>query len=283
MMDKAKNKEAFLKEMAFDDCEAGTSYSPDDFRLFKRICAEEGFDVNEDDFSDYFEYFDACENDVNDCLEYAEENEFEVNKCTKCGSENIEFGEAKSEMIYDNEDPNQYNEITKTLWACKDCGHNGIQIMTPSALENSIQAEDIDLSLRPSQFIAEYFPNFECCGPVRWDQESVEYHLGLIHDDDCHDYGDELRADLCLHHMFSMEQTLGDYKKVKCQIFRYFGDNEFIVQYFDSSDMLNSVGFASITLRSGLEEKLTAFKEATIEAMKTLQVLDENNDFIVSM
>lgn len=51
-------KQAWLKEMAQDDWDAGHTFDPDDFHEFKKIAKECGFNVNEKDFDKYFEYLE---------------------------------------------------------------------------------------------------------------------------------------------------------------------------------------------------------------------------------
>lgn len=51
-------KQAWLKEMAQDDWDAGHTFDPDDFHEFKKIAKECGFNVNKKDFDKYFEYLE---------------------------------------------------------------------------------------------------------------------------------------------------------------------------------------------------------------------------------
>lgn len=54
------NKDRYLRDAAEMDWESGHPYDPDDFSYFKRVCKEDGYNVNEEDFQKYWEYFDEC-------------------------------------------------------------------------------------------------------------------------------------------------------------------------------------------------------------------------------
>lgn len=54
------NKNAYLKSAAEMGWESGHPFDPDDFSYFKRVCKEDGYNVNEKDFQKYWEYFDEC-------------------------------------------------------------------------------------------------------------------------------------------------------------------------------------------------------------------------------
>lgn len=56
----AMTKDEYLKDAAKISWESGHSYDPDDFSYFKRVCKEDGYNVNEEDFQKYWEYFDEC-------------------------------------------------------------------------------------------------------------------------------------------------------------------------------------------------------------------------------
>lgn len=50
-------KDNYLKDAAKISWESGHSYDPDDFSYFKKVCAEDGYQVDEEDFQKYWEYF----------------------------------------------------------------------------------------------------------------------------------------------------------------------------------------------------------------------------------
>lgn len=54
------NKDKYLRDAAEMDWESGHTFDPDDFSYFKRVCKEDGYNVNEEDFQKYWEYFDEC-------------------------------------------------------------------------------------------------------------------------------------------------------------------------------------------------------------------------------
>ena len=53
-------KDEYLRDAAEMDWESGHPYDPDDFSYFKKVCKEDGYNVNEEDFQKYWEYFDEC-------------------------------------------------------------------------------------------------------------------------------------------------------------------------------------------------------------------------------
>ena len=54
------SKDEYLRNAAEIAWESGHSYDPDDFSYFKKVCKEDGYNVNETDFQKYWEYFDEC-------------------------------------------------------------------------------------------------------------------------------------------------------------------------------------------------------------------------------
>ena len=54
------DKNKYLKSVAEMGWESGHPFNPDDFSYFKRVCKEDGYQVDEEDFQKYWEYFDEC-------------------------------------------------------------------------------------------------------------------------------------------------------------------------------------------------------------------------------
>lgn len=54
------DKKEYLRDMAREHWEYGQPFSSDDFRLFQRLCKEDGFDVDGKDWSYYWECFEDC-------------------------------------------------------------------------------------------------------------------------------------------------------------------------------------------------------------------------------
>lgn len=100
------NKEEYLKQLAQDSYDTGHPYDRDDFNEFKKICAEDGYEMTEVDFNKYFEYFD-------DCKEELEENQIEDAR-----KDSIEKGLLSEEESIENERDlakyiaNNYEDIT---------------------------------------------------------------------------------------------------------------------------------------------------------------------------
>lgn len=53
-------KDEYLRDMAQADWETGQLFSADDFNYFKHGCADDGYEVTEEDFQKYWEYIDEC-------------------------------------------------------------------------------------------------------------------------------------------------------------------------------------------------------------------------------
>lgn len=74
-----EDKKEYLRDIAREHWEYGQPFSSDDFRLFQRLCKEDGFDVDEKDWSYYWECFEDCrynntiQNDLEDLTEAAGE------------------------------------------------------------------------------------------------------------------------------------------------------------------------------------------------------------------
>lgn len=60
------DKDEYLKTLAQDTYESGQPYSSDDFKLFRRIGREDGFELTQDDFDSYFEYLDEVRSRMNE-------------------------------------------------------------------------------------------------------------------------------------------------------------------------------------------------------------------------
>lgn len=55
-----EDKKEYLRDMAREHWECGHPFSSDDFKYFQSICKEDGFDVDEKDWSYYWECFEDC-------------------------------------------------------------------------------------------------------------------------------------------------------------------------------------------------------------------------------
>ena len=60
------DKDEYLKTLAQDTYESGQPYSSDDFKLFRRIGREDGYELTQDDFAKYFEYLDDVGSHMNE-------------------------------------------------------------------------------------------------------------------------------------------------------------------------------------------------------------------------
>lgn len=71
-----EDKKEYLRDIAKEHWECGHPFGSDDFRLFQRLCKEDGFDVDEKDWSYYWECFEDCRSqyyDMEDLTEAAGE------------------------------------------------------------------------------------------------------------------------------------------------------------------------------------------------------------------
>lgn len=55
-----EDKKEYLRDIAKEHWECGQPFSSDDFRLFQRLCKEDGFDVDGKDWSYYWECYEDC-------------------------------------------------------------------------------------------------------------------------------------------------------------------------------------------------------------------------------
>jgi hypothetical protein len=55
-----EDKKEYLRDIAKEHWEYGQPFSSDDFRLFQRLCKEDGFDVDGKDWSYYWECYEDC-------------------------------------------------------------------------------------------------------------------------------------------------------------------------------------------------------------------------------
>ena len=71
-----EDKKEYLRDIAKEHWECGQPFGSDDFRLFQRLCKEDGFDVDGKDWSYYWECYEDCRSqyyDMEDLTEAAGE------------------------------------------------------------------------------------------------------------------------------------------------------------------------------------------------------------------
>lgn len=88
-----EDKKEYLKDMAEEAWETGHPFDSDDFRLFQRVCKDDGYEVNRNDWDYYWECFDDCraaqyeedipiddvmETDINDTADWFKTSQIEL-------------------------------------------------------------------------------------------------------------------------------------------------------------------------------------------------------------